>query len=88
MSHHEHDPMKGHHHPVEPSRGGWNLFRLIRRRSNASDRIVAGNWPYPWVGSLSSGHRDAPLSPRARLLWWVAGLAILAAGITLIVLSR
>jgi hypothetical protein len=88
MSHHEHDPMKGHHHPADQSRGGWNLFKLIRRRSNASDDIVYSRWPYPGVGSLSSGHKDAPLTPRARLLWWFTGLAIVAAGITLIVLSR
>jgi hypothetical protein len=88
MSHHEHDPMKGHHHPAAQAKGGWNLFNRIRRRSNAGDHVVPGDWPYPTVGSLSSGHKDEPLSPRARLLWWLAGLAITAAGITLIVLSR
>lgn len=40
---------------------------------------------YPGVFSHVSGHRDAPLTPRGRLLWWTVDIAIIAAGITLIV---
>ena len=87
MSHHtDPNPMKGHHHPLAEKRGGWNLFNRIRRRSDASDRIATMRWPYPGITTLLSGHRDAPLSPLARLLWWLAGAAIISGGILLIIL--
>jgi len=86
MSHHEHDPMKGHHRPLDETRGGWNLFKRLRRRSNAGDKIVSMQWPYPViVKTLVSGHRDAPLTPPGRLLWWLAGFAVVVGGIALIV---
>jgi hypothetical protein len=86
MSHHEHDPMKGHHRPADEKHGGWNLFNRIRHRSNTSDKVVSMEWPYPGLPSLASGHRDAPLTPLARLTWWLVGFAIVAGGISLIVL--
>ena len=83
--HHEHDPMKGHHHPTDERHGGWNLFKRIRQRSNESDELVSMRWPYPGIRTLVSGHRDVPLTPFARLMWWLAGFAIVAGGIALIV---
>ncbi len=86
MSHHEHDPMKGHPHPGPPRRRRRRIF-VLRTRSDKTDHVVRGmGGAYPGVFSYLSGHRDAPLTPLGRLLWWLAGLAIVAGGIALIVL--
>ena len=89
MSHHEHDPMKGHHRVVNVTRKRWWHPLVLRKRSDTGDYVVRAGLPYPYaVYSYVSGHKDAPLTTRARLLWWFAGLVIIVAGITLIVLSR
>jgi len=89
MSHHEHNPMKGHHRVVQLARRRWWHPLVLRRRPDTGDYVVRMAWPYPYaVSTYVSGHKDAQLTPRARLLWWLAGLAITAAGITLIILSR
>jgi len=87
MSHHApHNAMKGHPHPGAVSgRRWWHLFSL-RTRSDATDHVVrVGATFYPGVFSYVSGHRDAPLTPRARMLWWTVDLAIIAGGILLII---
>ena len=85
MSHHEHDPMKGRHHPEAQGHRWWHRF-VLRSRSDTTDHVVRGvGAAYPGVFSYVSGHRDAPLSPRARLLWWLVGFAITFGGIALIV---
>ena len=85
MSHHEHDPMKGHHRTEASPRR--RRFRL-RLRPRYDEHLGAA-LPYnPWVRELVRDHRDAPISPRARLLWWLAGLAITAAGVIVIIFSR
>jgi len=84
--HHGHDPMKGHHHPEARGHRWWHRFAL-RTRSDAADHVERSSGTvYPGVFSYVSGHRDAPLTPLARLLWWLAGFAIVAGGITLIAL--
>jgi len=86
MSHHEHDPMKGHHHADILGRSRWWRRFALRTRSDSSDHVVRSTGaPYPGVFSYVSGHRDAPLTPLGRLLWWLAGFAIVVTGIALIV---
>jgi hypothetical protein len=84
MSHHEHDPMKGHHRPTT-GKGRTRWWRLITR-SNETDEVVRSEGlPYPGIGSYVSGHEDAPVSTRARALWWLTGIAIVAATIVVVV---
>jgi hypothetical protein len=47
--------------------------------------VPATGTVYPGVFSYVSGHKDAPLTTRARLAWWLTGLAITLGGIALIV---
>jgi hypothetical protein len=87
MSHHGHSRMKGHHRPAASTgrRRWWHI--ILRKRSDEGDHVVQVGLPYPFaVFSYVSGHRDAPLSDRARLAWWLTGLAIVLGGIALIVL--
>lgn len=81
--HHAHDPMKGHPHAAaSPRRRWWQL----RTRSDSADHVVRTTPnAYPGVFSYISGHRDAPITPLQRFLWWLAGLAIIFAGILLII---
>jgi len=86
MSHHEHDPMKGHPHPDgTPRRRWWHVFTL-RTRPDSTDHVVrATGTIYPGVFSYVSGHRDAPVTPLQRLMWWLAGFLIVFGGIVLII---
>jgi len=80
--------MKGHHQSVEVrgDRKWWHLF-ILRRRDDQRDHVVrASGTIYPGVFSYVSGHKDSPLSDRARIAWWLTGLAIVLGGIALIVL--
>ena len=89
MSEHHHpDPMRGHHRPSESGvrRRWWHVLTL-RNRDDQEDHVVrATGTVYPGVFSYVSGHKDVPLTPRARLAWWLTGLAITLGGIALIVL--
>ena len=58
MTHHGHDPMKGHHHPEAGGYRWWHRF-ILRSRSDTTDHIVRGiGAAYPGVFSYVSGHRD------------------------------
>ena len=83
MSHHEHNPMKGHHRPAFDGRRRRIRFRI---RPRYDDRFGA-SVPYnPWVRELVREHRDAPITPLARMMWWLAGAAIVVGGMLLIIL--
>jgi len=79
--------MKGHHRPVvrlEHKR--WWHYLVLRKRSNEGDHVVRGWTPYPGaVYTYVSGHRDAPLTPRARLGWYLVFMLVVGGGIALIV---
>ena len=86
MSHHEHNPMKGH--PHGEGLGGsrwWHRFAL-RTRSDSGDHVVrSAGAQYPGLFTYVSGHRDAPVTPLQRFLWWLAGFVIVFGGIVLII---
>ncbi|HJT38218.1 MAG TPA: hypothetical protein VJ818_07315 [Actinomycetota bacterium] len=80
--HHAQDPMKGHPHAgPSPRRRWWQL----RTRSDSADHVVRTADAYPGVFSYISGHRDAPITPLQRFLWWLAGVVIIFTGILLII---
>jgi hypothetical protein len=60
----------------------------LRKRSDHGDHVghVSGT-AYPGINSYVSGHKDAPLTPRARALWWLAGGLIVAGGIAVLIVS-
>jgi hypothetical protein len=86
MSHHE-NPMKGHPRPVvRIAHKRWWHFVVLRQRSDDGDHVVRSLMPYPFaVYSYVSGHKDAPLTPRARLVWGLAFATVIVGGIALIV---
>jgi hypothetical protein len=84
MSHHEHDPMKGHHRLEGAARRRWWHVLVLRTRSDAGDHVVRSLWAYG-VYSYVSGHRDAPLTPRAHFWWRLTDAGVITAGILLIV---
>lgn len=86
MSHHEHNPMKGHPHADATGRSRWWHRFALRTRSDEGDHVVRGTGAqYPGVLSYVSGHRDAPVTSLQRLLWWLAGFLIVFGGIVLII---
>ena len=77
---------QGHPHPDggRPRRKIRHFF-FPRVEEREFDRLHAG-WRYRRYQTIRT-HRDGPLTPRARALWWLVSGLILTVGLAVIIYS-
>jgi hypothetical protein len=58
-------------------------------RPRVDERLggTIGGWGYPGVRELVRLHRDAPLTRRGRITWWIVAALVFAFAVTAIVWS-